>query len=114
MLCCGEDGHIAIEAVGNSCCTEILTYDSTGGSVSSAQEEPNPEDHCGDCVDISISVGLATITKDRCSVSSMTAMTVASAFAAFNSPDPSEYQSLPEPLTLIGYFTPLRSIILLI
>jgi hypothetical protein len=114
VLCSGEDGHIAIEAAGNSCCNKILTYNSPGGSVSSADEEPHPEGHCRDCVDISISIGLAKITKDRCTASSMTAMTVASAFAAFNGPDPSEYQSLPEPLTPIGYFTPLRSIILLI
>jgi len=114
VLCHGENGHIAIEAAGSSCCTELLTGNSRGGSVASAKEEPHAGGHCGDCVDIPLSIGPATIAKDRCPASPTVPMSAVSVFAAFNSPNPSGYQLHPEPSAFPGYPPPLRSIILLI
>jgi hypothetical protein len=105
VLCSGENGHLAIEAAGSGCCVE-------GSSSSSGENEPHANDHCGDCVDVPISIGLATISKDRGQASPIAPVSVASGLVASNSLNPSECLLLPELSVSPGPRPPLSSIIL--
>lgn len=114
VLCQGEDGHIALEAAESGCCTKVSTGDPVQSRVAFAGNEPPSQDHCGDCLDIPLSVGLATIPKDRCSASPAAPIPAASAITASNTPELSGFQPLQGPSTLLGYPPDLCSIILLI
>jgi len=113
-VCYGEDGHIAIEVAGSECCAKFPARVYQAASGAFAKEGLSSENNCGACVDTPISIGLATIVKEPYRVNPAFSVPTTIALATVNSPGFSEYQSVSEPFTPTGYFTPLRSIILLI
>jgi len=115
VLCRGENGHIAIEAAASGCCVELSISDLVAGDrLTSTGNEAPPRDHCGECLDIPISTGLATIPKDRGSVGPAAPTPACGAGVVSQQPEFSGFQPLPRPSVLPGYPPPLRSIILLI
>lgn len=114
VLCHGEDGHIAIEPAGSNCCAESLASCSLASPVPSSKKEFPSQNNCGACVDIPISIGLATIVKEPYQVDYALPTQTTVAPATIDNPAFSEYLSISEPFTPSYYLTPLRSIILLI
>jgi hypothetical protein len=114
VLCKGEDGHVAVEMVGSCCCNNLPSGVFREASVTSVKEGFTSKNNCGACVDIPISIGFATTIKKSNLVNTTVPASTTSILAAINSSDFSEYQLVSEPFTPTGYFTPLRSIILLI
>ncbi|MHC4464251.1 MAG: hypothetical protein ACYS6W_15725 [Planctomycetota bacterium] len=115
ILCIGEDGHVAIEAAVSDCCesfgvgvteTPLVAFDRGGPQASTGD--------CGSCVDIPLSGGLtgALSIAKRANL-----VLVASAPVSplpVETTQSSELRSALESFMPTPYFTPLRSIILLI
>jgi hypothetical protein len=114
VLCHGEDGHIAIEAADSICCSKISDCSSQVCSADSVEKELSSNHDCGACTDIPISVGFATVVKKLCRSNPALPASGIIAFANVYIPGFSEYQLVSEPFALSRFFTPLRSIILLI
>jgi hypothetical protein len=115
VLCIGQDGHVAIEIPGSDCCESIavgvaktdLTAVDKGGSVASNGD-------CSSCVDIPLSAGLADtpgIAK-RASLFFLASAPVGPSHV--ETPQLSEPQLAFDTFLPNPYFTPLRSIVLLI
>lgn len=115
VLCHGEDGHVAVEVAGGDCCDDLPAGASHRDSVASAEQRlPSKEDNCGSCIDISISIGSATVSKKpNPANSALLALTIPTP-ADISSSDFSKFQLAPESFIPTPYFTPLRSIILLV
>lgn len=57
VLCIGADGHVALEASVNGCCTDVHAFGSEHAEVTIAGTTTE-EDHCGPCIDLAIFVPL--------------------------------------------------------
>ncbi|MFB0553262.1 MAG: hypothetical protein ACETWQ_08105 [Phycisphaerae bacterium] len=114
VLCKGEDGHTAVEIVSSDCCNNLLSGVFREASVTSAKEQFTSKNKCGACADIPISVGFATAIRKSDQVNPVVPASTTISLVNISSPDFSEYQLVLEPFTPTHYFTPLRSIILLI
>ncbi|MHC4639220.1 MAG: hypothetical protein ACYTBV_17215 [Planctomycetota bacterium] len=115
VLCVGQDDHVAIEVAGSDCCESLavcvartdLTAVDKGGSVASNGD-------CSSCVDIPLSGGLVDtpgIAK-RASLFFLASAPVGPSHVETS--QLSELQLGLESFIPTPYFTPLRSIILLI
>ena len=112
VLCLGEDGHIAIEAMDSDCCAESHLSHSRAACLASTNKEPPSENDCGACLDIPISVESTALVKEPCQVDRVFPAAVAPATVSIA--DFSEYQPVSEPFAPPPYFAPLRTIIILI
>lgn len=113
VLCRGQDGHSAIEAVGNDCCAKLPTGVSREASLTSAERAlSSNKSSCGPCMDIP--VGLVGVFKKPNQVSPVFLASTTIGRVTISNCDSSEYQLALESFTPTPYFTPLRSIILLI
>jgi hypothetical protein len=115
VLCIGQDGHATVEVAGSDCCESLavgvaktdLTAIDKGGVVASNGD-------CSSCVDIPLSSGLAdthSVAK-RASLFLLASTSIGPSHV--ETPQLSEPQLALESFTPTPYFTPLRSIILLI
>jgi hypothetical protein len=57
VLCVGDDGHLAIEAVGPEGCAEVVERAASGRSALALRASSS---HCGPCVDVTLSSASAT------------------------------------------------------
>jgi len=114
VLCNGEDGHIAIEAEGSICCSEISNGSSQEYSADSAEREISSDHDCGACTDISISIGFVAVSKESSRFNPAFPASSIIEFTAVDNHDISDYLSVSEIFAPPPYFTPLRSIVLLI
>lgn len=114
VVCHSEDGHVAIEAANSDGCTTLPAGPSRESSVASAEERFSSKNTCGACVDVPLSLGVAMVTKKPYRANPASPASTTIAFATVNSFDLSEYQLASHPFTPAPYFSPLRSIILLI
>jgi hypothetical protein len=113
VLCMGEDGHVAIETVGSSCCESAQIGTSEGHSAVFVDDSQYAGDDCGSCVDIPLSGGYAgSLNTAKKANLSFAASSPAAPLPA--SPQVSERQLAGKSLELTPFFTPLRSVILLI
>jgi hypothetical protein len=113
-LCKGEDGHVAVEIVRGHCCRNPINDVSQKVSVVPVMERPTSKNDCGDCVDIPISVEFVTTMKESNLINQAVSALTAGILTNTYNYDFSEYQTVSESFNPIGYFTPLRSIIILI
>jgi hypothetical protein len=114
VLCHGEDGHLAIEAADSICCSKISDCSSQERSTDSAERGLSSEHDCGACTDIPISIGFAAVAKESSRGNPALPASGIVAFAAVDSADSSEHWPVSDPFVSSLYFTPLRSIVLLI
>ncbi|MHC4193094.1 MAG: hypothetical protein ACYSP9_02825 [Planctomycetota bacterium] len=115
VLCIGQDGHVAIEVAGSDCCESLAVgVARTDLTAVDKGESAASNDDCSSCVDIPLSGGLADtpgIAK-RASLFFLASAPVSPSHV--ETPQLSELQVALETSLLTPYFTPLRSIILLI
>ena len=57
VLCIGDDGHVAVEAVGPEGCVEV---EEAASDVASIVEIPTSFSHCGPCVDVALAASSTT------------------------------------------------------
>ena len=115
VLCMGEDGHVAVKGANSACCGKLRAGGSRDNSEFSGKEGfSSSENSCGSCADIPFSTGFATVIKKPNRVNPVLPTSTTIALLTVKSPDFSEYHSVSEPFVPTHYFTPLRSIILLI
>jgi hypothetical protein len=114
VLCKGEDGHVNIEIVNSECCNNRPNGVSHEASATSVKGGFSTTNNCGVCVDNSITIeSITDIRKSNIVDSTIHASTI-NIHTAINSTDFIGYHPVSEPFSPTGYFTPLRSIILLI
>ncbi len=108
VLCFGADGHIEFESAFHEQCS------SCAGSESSEQSHFSCEaEHCGPCVDVPISIGLAKISQATEQLNPMLAVSVANVVVAAGEFGFSANNLASNTFVDTSYFTPLRTIILL-
>jgi hypothetical protein len=115
VLCIGQDGHVAIEVPGSDCCESVavgvaktdLTAVDKGGSVASNGD-------CSSCVDIPLSGGLADTPGIAKRASLFFLASAPVGLSHVETPQLSELQLAFDRFLPTPYFTPLRSIVLLI
>jgi len=114
VVCHSEDGHVAIEAATDEGCVKAPSDHCPDDAETSAEHQVSPTDNCGECVDIPLSIGMAIIVKKPCKTNPAAPLSTAIDPAIVSSSDFSQYHSAPDPFAPPPYFTPLRSIILII
>jgi hypothetical protein len=114
ILCIGEDGHIAVEVASSDCCTNPPVGTSKADVTIFVDDSHSEDDDCGSCVDIPLFAGGAyTLTAaEKENPSHIT--TAAMGPLPVEAIQTSGLGLVLESFTPTAYFTPLRSVILLI
>jgi hypothetical protein len=115
VLCRAEDGHVAVEFVGNICCDNVNTTISSENSTTSLNEAfLSSKDNCGPCVDTFISVEAIQVFEKTNPANSTIAVSSTIVTSAVRSYDFAGYQLDSERFASINpCLASLRTIILL-
>ena len=103
VLCFDSEGRVSIKLKSTDCCDEYLGIP--------VQASPNS---CDNCIDIPIFIGLAKITRVSKQSSSTFPAPVINVIVLAGKPDLPAYNSASSSFDASSYFTPLRTVILLI
>ncbi len=114
VLCFGSDGHIEIESAFHQRCDDPAHSQPTDTKQLSYRSDHVKDQHCEPCVDIPIHIGLAKISRVSKQLNSTFSAPATNAVVLVNKSNLSAYNSASKPFVSTPYFTPLRSIILLI
>ncbi len=116
VLCFGSDGHIEFESAFHEQCKDNVHSQSTDHGRHSSEVEHEHDRHChsGQCVDVPISLGLAKISQTPEQLNSALAALAADGIVAVEQSDCSEHLPVSNAFVATSYFSPLRSIVLLI
>ena len=114
VLCLGADGHIEIESAFHQRCNGPAHPDSLDKNQLSCQADNEKCKHCGPCIDVPISFGLAKISRMPEQLDSTFPIPVTYVIAASDKLTFSAYNSASDTFSVTSYFTPLRTIILLV
>ena len=112
VLCFGEDGHIEIESAFHKRCDDPVHSQPTDQKQLSYQVDHVEDRHCEPCVDIPIFISLAKIS--RASKQLNSAFPATNVIVLANKFNLSAYNSASSAFDAAPYFTPLRTVILLI
>ena len=114
VLCFGTDGHIEIESAFHEQCDERTHSQPTDPKQLPYQSDHAKDRHCEPCVDVPISIDLAKITRVY-KQSNFTFQTPATnEIVLADKFDLSAHNSALSPLDATSFFSPLRTVILLI
>ncbi len=114
VLCFGADGHIELESAFHERCDHpVHSYPSDQNQLSSEAEHEIGK-HCGSCVDVAISIGLAKISRASTQLNPTFPAPVANMIVLTDKFDFSAYNSASNTFSATSYFTPLRTVILLV
>ncbi len=114
VLCFGSDGHIEIESAFHERCDDPAHSQPTDQKQLSYQSDHVKDKHCEPCVDIPISTDLAKITSVPKHLNSTFPAPVTNVIVLADKFNLSAYNSASSAFDATSYFTPLRSVILLI
>ena len=116
FLCIGDDGHVAVKTIGRDCYGNLAISISREASKASLKEafSSNKDNYCGPCIDIPISIGFVGFFKKPNRVNPMSLASTTISSVVINSTEFSKVDLASEPFMSTPYFTPLRTIILLI
>lgn len=113
VLCFGADGHIEFESAFHKQCSSCTGSDSLEQGHFSCEAEHEEANHCGPCVDVPISIGLAKISQATEQLNPMLAVSVTDVVVAADEFDFFAHNLFSNTFDDTSYFTPLRTIILL-
>ncbi|MFQ5771531.1 MAG: hypothetical protein ACE5HX_13415 [bacterium] len=114
VLCFGSDGRIEIESAFHECCNHpVHSYASDKNQLSSEAEHEIGK-HCGPCVDVPISIGLAKISRASKQLNLTFLAPATNVIVATDKLNFSAYNSASNTFVATSYFTPLRTVILLV
>lgn len=114
VLCFGSDGHIEIEAAFHECCDHPVHSSAPDQNQLSCEAEYEISKHCGPCIDIPISIGLAKISRTSTKLNPTFPAPVINMVVLTDKFDFSAYNSASNTFAATSYFTPLRTVILLV
>ena len=115
MLCFGADGHIEFEPAFHAQCKDHVHSQSANHDQHSSEGNHEHDKHChsGQCVDVPISFAPAKISQTPQQSNPAFAALAANVIVAVEQSDCLEHLSAPSAFVVTGYFTPLRTVILL-
>ena len=114
VLCFGVDGHIEIESAFHERCDDPAHSQPTDQKQLSYRSGHVKDKHCEPCVDIPISISLAKITRVPKQSNSTFPAPATNVIVLANKFNLSAYNSASTAFDAASYFTPLRTVILLI
>ncbi len=114
VLCFGSDGHIKVESAFHERCDDPAHSQPTDQNQLSYQPGHVKDKHCEPCVDILISIGLAKITRVSKQLNSTFPAPATKVIVLANKFNLSAYNSASSAFDAASYFTPLRTVIILI
>ena len=114
VLCFGVDGHIEIESAFHERCDDPAHSQPTDQKQLSYQVDHVKDKHCKPCVDVPISFGLAKISTVIKQLNSTFPAPAPNVIVLDNKFNLSAYNLASSAFDAASYFTPLRTVILLI
>jgi len=114
VLCFGSDGQIEIESAFHKRCDDPFHPQPTDQKQLSYQSDHIKNKNCEPCIDIPIFIGLAKITRVSKQSNSTFPAQAANVIVLADKSDLSAYNSASSAFDAASYFTPLRTVILLI
>ncbi len=114
VLCFGSDGKIEIESAFHERCDDPAHPLSADQKQLSYQSDHIIDENCEPCVDIPISIGLAKITRVSKQLNFTFPAPATNVIVRANKFDLSAYNLTSSAFDAASYFTPLRTVILLI
>ncbi|MBA7484223.1 hypothetical protein ES707_19747 [subsurface metagenome] len=114
VLCFGGDGHIELESAFHKQCEDpVHSYTSEQNQLS-YQVDHIKGKHCAPCVDVPISIGLAKISHTPKQLNPTFPVPATNMIVGTDKPNSSAYNFAPNTFVATSYFTPLRTVILLV
>jgi len=114
VLCFGADGHIEVESVFHQRCDDAVHSQPTEEQQLSYRPDHVKDKHCEPCVDVPISIGLAEISHVSKQLNSALTATTINVIVLAEKFNLSAYNLASNTFDAASYFTPLRTVILLI
>jgi len=114
VLCFGADGHIELESAFHEHCDDPVHSSAPDQSQLSYEAEHEKGKHCEPCVDVPISIGLAKISRTSTQLNLTFPAPVTNMIVLTDKFDFSAYNSASNTFAATSYFTPLRTVILLV
>jgi len=112
VLCFGADGHIEIESAFHKRCGDHSQL--TDQKQLCCQSDHEQHKHCEPCVDVPLSIGLAKISRVSNQLSTTSPTPVVNIILLSDKFEFSAYRSASNTFDAVSYFSPLRTVILLI
>ncbi len=114
VLCFGSDGHVEIEAAFHESCDHSVHSSAPEKNQLSSEADHERGKHCGPCVDVPIPIGLAKISRTSTKLNPTFPAPVTNMIVLTDKFDFSAYNSVTNTFSATSYFTPLRTVILLV
>ena len=114
VLCFGSDGHIEIESAFHERCDDHAHSQPTDTKQLSYRSDHVKDRHCEPCVDVPIFIGLAKITHVSKQLNSTFPAPATNVIVLADKFNFSAYNLASSAFDAASYFTPLRTVILLI
>ena len=114
VLCFGADGHVELEPAFHKHCDHPVHYHASDKNQHSHEAGHEKGKHCEPCVDIPISIGLAKISHMPEQVIASFLFPAANVIADTDKTNCSAFHLISNTFVDTSYFTPLRTVILLV
>lgn len=114
VLCFGADGHIELESAFRKCCNDLVHSSASDQKQFSPEAEHEIGKHCGPCVDVPISIGLAKISRASTQLNPIFPAPATNVIVATDKLNFSVCNFASSTFVATSYFTPLRTVILLV
>ncbi|MBC8469197.1 MAG: hypothetical protein H8D56_06970 [Planctomycetes bacterium] len=114
VLCFGADGHIEFESAFHERCDNPTQSSASDKSVFSSQAGHEICNHCGPCIDVPISSGLAKVSRTPQQLNQKFPVPATSILAVTYKDVCSAYYFTSNTFNDTSYFDPLRTVILLV
>jgi hypothetical protein len=114
VLCFGSDGHTELESAFHERCDDPVHSYALDPKKLSRKAEHEKGKHCEPCVDITISIGLAKISRTSTQLNLTFPAPVTNMIVLTDKFNLSAYNSASNTFAATSYFTPLRTVILLV
>ncbi len=114
VLCFGADGHIELEYAFHKHCDYLVHYHASDQNQHFHEAGHEKGKHCEPCVDIPISIGLAKISHTPKRLNPTFPVPATNVIVLIDNLIFSAYNSISNTFAATSYFTPLRTVILLV
>ena len=114
VLCFGSDGHVEFESAFHKRCDDPVHSYAKDQNHLSCQAGHDKNKHCEPCVDVPIYFGLAKTFRNLKQFNTASPLPATDMIVAGDRLNFSEYNSASSTFAASSYFTPLRTVILIV
>jgi hypothetical protein len=114
VLCFGADGHIEIESAFHKRCDDSVHTHSSDHNRLSDQAGHEEGKHCEPCIDVPLSIGFAKISRVSKQLNPTFPVSATNVTVVTDKLDFVAYNSVPNFFISTSYFSPLRTVVLLL